>query len=180
MNRLSVRLVAAALVATTCGSPLSTLAGHVSLKPEKAVSVKAGAEKPVSSFARKFDLSKIEKGQRVDMAILKLTFNADTQLGEGVEILVYVAGESWQESVLARQSPIRTIDTLLTASHAASGDEMDAEFHVTELVQMWYDGKVANNGFALSVHGNTDRKFELANQPGEWGASLEVFFSKAE
>ena len=134
----------------------------------------------MSSFAVKFDLSKIGKGQHIDMAILKLTFNADTRLGDGVEIQVYVVDESWQESLLARQTPIKTVGTLMTASHAPSGDEQEAEFHVTEMVRMWYDGEVDNNGFLLSVSRNQDLSFELANKAGEWAATLEVYFSKAE
>ena len=158
--------------------PSFVSAGHASLDPEKAVSVKTATEKPVSSFAIKFDLSDIPQGQWINMALLKLTFSADTTLGEGVQIMVYVASEEWQESVLARETSIRKMDTLMTTSFAASGDEEEAEFDVTDLVQRWYGGRITNNGFVLSVRGNSDRRFELANQPGQWGATLEVFFSK--
>lgn len=180
MNRLRVGLLVVVLIAAVCTLPMSVQAGHMSLTPEKAVSMKSAVEKPVSSFAMQFDLSKIGKGQHIDMAILTLTFNADTLISKGVEILVYVAGETWEESVLARQTSIGTVDTLMTASHAPSGDEKLAKFHVTEMVQMWYDGKVDNNGFVLSISRNNDHKFEMANKAGEWGATLEVYFSKDE
>jgi hypothetical protein len=172
------RFVAVALL-LSCLSPVAW-AGHVSLEPEKVVSVKSAEEKPISSFAVQFDLSRIGRDQRIDGAVLKLTFSADTLLGPGVEILVRVASESWQESLLARQTAVGTVDTLMSSSYSSSGDGKEAEFDVLEIVQMWYSGEVANNGFVISAHRNLDRKFELANKPGEWGATLEVFFSGAQ
>lgn len=177
-NALYIRVITVVLLVFVLSAV--ALAGHKSLTPTEAVSMKSAIQKPASSFAIQFDLSELGKGQRVDMAILKLTFDADENLGEGIEIQVYVADESWEGQVLARQSPITVVDELMTASHSESGEEKYAEFHVTEIVQMWYDGTVPNNGFVLRVRGNEDSKFEVANRAGSWGVSLDVSFSKDE
>ena len=62
MYKARICLLIVALIAAACALPLNALAGHASLKPEKAVSVKSATDKPVSSFAMKFDPTEISKG----------------------------------------------------------------------------------------------------------------------
>jgi len=179
MNKYHAYICTAALVMAVMAVPLTALGGHVSLTPEKAVAIKSASDKPVSSFAVQFDISGIAEAQRIDFAVLKLAFNADTTLGEGIGIYVHAASQSWEGSPLARVTPVETVDTLMTISHSGTGEESEAEFDVSDIVRAWYTGAATNNGFVLSVSGNIDSKFELANKPGEWGIMLDVFFSKA-
>ena len=154
------------------------LAGHIDLKPIGFVATTEASDKPISGGALTFDLSQIPKDSRIDLAELKLSVNSDTSLGKHVEVFVGAAITSWTSSLLPLTSKVATADSLLADNFLLTGDGQPVEIEVTDIVKLWHSGKLANNGFVISIPGDGRKGFAVATKGVDVEVCLSVFFSK--
>ncbi len=168
---VTIALLAVVLVGTAN-------AGHLMLKPTGFLAYKQAADKAVSGGAVRFDLSQIPSDCRIDLAELSLKVNSDTTLGKKFDFFVNVATSEWTPSALASTTRPASPDSLLIGSFVASGDGVPTEVNVTKLVRLWHSGKVANNGFVISIPGDGRKAFAVATKGAEVEVILSVFFSK--
>ena len=155
-------------------------AGHIELKPTGFLPYRQAANKPISGGAFKFDVTQIPDDCSIDLAELSIKINSDTSIGKSFDFFVNVATSEWTSSPFASTTKPESPDSLLIGSFAVSGDGVPVEVNVTKLVKLWHSGKLANNGFVISIPGDGKKAFAVASKGGEVEVSLSVFFSKKE
>ena len=153
-------------------------AGHESLSPTGILSIKNTSSTDPHALALQFDLSTIPNDVRIDLAELKITIDSDTELGKSINIVIHSALSEWIPSLIPSEASIQTSDSLFTNNYSSSGDNVEAEINVTELVRQWHEGDLTNEGFLISIQGNSDKKFKLKNNDSEIQVELSVFYSK--
>jgi hypothetical protein len=180
MIHRSTLLIATAVVAFTLLARPGDAVAQLVLKPSAILPTKAAATSPVSGTALKFDLSQIPKGSRVDFARLSITVNADTTLGRWANVIIKPAENAWESSLLPTLTKISVIDSLAESQAAFTGDGKSVIVDLTDLVDLWYTGKLANNGIVMSITSNATgaKAFAIASKGAEVQATLSVFFSK--
>jgi hypothetical protein len=177
MNRLKTAF-AALLMASLILFTGQVKAGHLDLTPGEVLATKQTSNKPVSGGALKFDLSNIPEGSRIDLAELNLVVSSDTGLGQTLEVFAGASTESWSGSLTPMPGKIQTVDTLLASAYVATGENQTVQIDVTELVRLWFTGKLPNNGLSITIPVDGTKVFTLAATGGQVTARLSIFFSR--
>lgn len=177
MNRSKyMGILLALLIIVSLGLQVS--ADHLLLEPTGHLGVRKNLDVQKSAFALKFDISEIPDGMYIDLAELRLQLDTDTTLGKNISMIVHPAHSAWNASALPSQSKPATSDTMFVNNFVPTGDDKSLEVNVTELVRLWQNGALDNNGFVLSVRNNDEKKVSLRESGGSFEAVLSIHYSK--
>lgn len=171
-----VAILLALLITVSFGLKVS--ADHLLLEPTGHLGIKKNEEVQKSAFAVKFDLSEIPRGVFIDLAELRVQLDTDTTLGKNISVIVHPAHSAWNASAQPSQSKPASSDTLFVNNFVPTGDDKPLEVNVTELVRLWQNGALDNNGFVLSVRNNDEKKVSLQESGGSFEAVLSIHYSK--
>ena len=176
MRRLSALITLLSALVCVVGS---VFGDQIILEPTGYSCFKSTSTAPVHGFALTFDLSRIPEGNHIDLAELRLTIDSDTVLGEAVSVqVVAVAGDLPLAGEPMSVDELATVDSVRFSSFVETGADRFTEINVTELVDWWYNGKLANKGLLVFVDGNVNKAFTPEQRGAKVLAKLSIYYSK--
>jgi len=133
--------------------------------------VDAGLE-PVRG-AMKFDLSGIPAGAHIDNATLTMQFLGGTSSDSSLELVFTPYASIWNESSITwNNRPSLLNSASVSGVFPASGFNPTVN-DLTEMVQAWVDGAIANHGFEISIPEWESESFKSKDfYQKEWSANL--------
>jgi len=128
-----------------------------------------------------FDLSGIPAGQTIVSAVFTLYNEVGAPWSAnpaGDPMNIYAVTQTWSETAVTWNNQPTLGATVYATSNANPGSLESVMWDVTDLVQAWYDGAIANNGLEIRSSGTNQLHFLSSNEqaPGTFGPNLAITY----
>lgn len=153
----------------------------ITLDAEGYSPLRNSVESDVNMHAFKFDLSEIPSGAKIDRAILYVRVRLDSTITDPLNLLACPIQDSWASS----ESPVNAAnvqyrDTKEYPAFPNGKGSQKVEFWITELVQEWLAGDLANNGLIIKILEISESLLEVSDIEGGARAKLLIVYDYDE